>query len=189
MPALLTAVLLCGCGRTGNSSEDVRAHFGELRGFSAHVKILSETDEFTMAFEQDYAYNKEDADVFTITAPESVAGLSGRVAGENEAGLTLQYDGLTLDDARPFRPGMTPADAVWSVITALRDAEPVETYRESVKGTALTALRYESADETGKIEKLVWLREDDMQPVCAEFYADGTRELRLQFTSYQENGG
>ena len=72
-----------------------------------------------MAFELDYAYNKEDVDVFTITAPESVSGVSGRIAGDSEATLALQYDDLVLDDARPVRPGMTPADAVFGVVCAL----------------------------------------------------------------------
>ena len=45
-----------------------------------------------MAFELDYAYNKEDVDVFTITGPESVSGVSGRIAGDSEATLALQYD-------------------------------------------------------------------------------------------------
>ena len=127
-----------------------------------------------MAFELDYAYNKEDVDVFTITAPESVSGVSGRIAGDSEATLALQYDDLVLDDARPVRPGMTPADESW---------------RESADGTALTVLHYRSeiGDET--IEKLVWLREDNMQPVYSELFADGTRELSIRFTSYQENGG
>ena len=135
-----------------------------------------------MAFELDYAYNKEDVDVFTITGPESVSGVSGRIAGDSEATLALQYDDLVLDDARPVRPGMTPADAVFGVVAD-------ESWRESADGTALTVLHYrsESGDET--IEKLVWLREDNMQPVYAELFADGTRELSIRFTSYQENGG
>ena len=117
-----------------------------------------------------YAYNKEDVDVFTITAPESVSGVSGRIAGDSEATLALQYDDLVLDDARPVRPGMTPADESW---------------RESADGTALTVLHYrsESGDET--IEKLVWLREDNMQPVYAELYADGARVLTIQVESCQ----
>ena len=136
-----------------------------------------------------YAYNKEDVDVFTITAPESVSGVSGRIAGDSEATLALQYDDLVLDDARPVRPGMTPADAVFGVVCALRDTPADESWRESADGTALTVLHYrsESGDET--IEKLVWLREDNMQPVYAELFADGTRELSIRFTSYQENGG
>ena len=107
-----------------------------------------------MAFELDYAYNKEDVDVFTITAPESVSGVSGRIAGDSEATLALQYDDLVLDDARPVRPGMTPADAVFGVVCALRDTPADESWRESADGTALTVLHYrsESGDET--IEKL-----------------------------------
>ena len=72
---------------------------------------------------------------------------------------------------------------------ALRDTPADESWRESADGTALTVLHYrsESGDET--IEKLVWLREDNMQPVYAELFADGTRELSIRFTSYQENGG
>ena len=52
---LLLTALLCGCGTDENSGEDVRAHYENVSGFSAHVKILSETDDFTMAFELDYA--------------------------------------------------------------------------------------------------------------------------------------
>ena len=132
-----------------------------------------------------YAYNKEDVDVFTITGPESVSGVSGRIAGDSEATLALQYDDLVLDDARPVRPGMTPADAVFGVVCALRDTLADESWRESADGTALTVLHYrsESGDET--IEKLVWLREDNMQPVYAELYADGARVLTIQVESCQ----
>ena len=48
-------------------------------------------------------------------------------------------------------------------------------------------LRYENADDS--VEKQVWLRQSDLQPVYAELFADGTRELSIRFTSYQENGG
>ena len=155
-----------------------------------------------MAFELDYAYNKEDVDVFTITGPESVSGVSGRIAGDSEATLALQYDDLVLDDARPVRPGMTPADAVFGVVCALRDTPADESWRESADGTALTVLhyrsertngesllvlRYENADDS--VEKQVWLRQSNLQPVYAELFADGTRELSIRFTSYQENGG
>lgn len=109
--------------------------------------------------------------------PSRFPGVSGRIAGDSEATLALQYDDLVLDDARPVRPGMTPADAVFGVVCALRDTPADESWRESADGTALTVLHYrsESGDET--IEKLVWLREDNMQPVYAELFADGTREL------------
>lgn len=84
---------------------------------------------------------------------------------------------------------MTPADAVFGVVCALRDTPADESWRESADGTALTVLHYRSESGEETIEKLVWLREDNMQPVYAELFADGTRELSIRFTSYQENGG
>ena len=91
-------------------------------------------------------------------------------------------DGATLESA------LTKTDDTW-----ILDSDPALPLDQSkAQGvadsvTALTALRYRSAE--GNIEKLIWLREDNMQPVCAEFYVDGTREIGIQFTSYQENGG
>ena len=73
-------VLLCGCGRSAEmSAEDVRAHFASLDSCTAHLKIISDLDESVLEFESDYVYNREDSDSFTLTAPESVAGIGGRV--------------------------------------------------------------------------------------------------------------
>lgn len=121
--------------------------------------------------------------------PSRFPGYRAGIAGDSDATLALQYDDLVLDDARPVRPGMTPADAVFGVVCALRDTPADESWRESADGTALTVLHYRSESGEETIEKLVWLREDNMQPVYAELFADGTRELSIRFTSYQENGG
>ena len=60
-------------------------------------------------------------------------------------------------------------------------------WSEHTNGESLLVLRYEKADDS--VEKQVWLRQSDLQPVYAELFADGTRELSIRFTSYQENGG
>ena len=130
--------------------------------------------------------NKEDVDSFTITAPESLAGIGGTIAGEDSASVTLQYDGLSLDDAMPQRTGLTPADAMFCLMDDLRKGEPVQIWSETASGTELVALKYAYDSEDGKIEKQVWLIENGLQPVCAELYADGARVLTIQVTAYQE---
>ena len=95
-------VLLCGCGRSAEmSAEDVRAHFASLDNCTAHLKIISDLDESVLEFESDYVYNREDSDSFTLTAPESVAGIGGRISGEENGAFTLQYNDLQLDDIAP----------------------------------------------------------------------------------------
>ncbi|WP_346704435.1 hypothetical protein [uncultured Agathobaculum sp.] len=183
----LLLVLLSGCG--GSAASDgsaVRTHFEELGGFEAHLKILSDLEQSVLEYEVDFVYNKEDNDTFTITAPESLAGIGGTIAGTDSASFVLQYDGLELDDAMPQRTGLTPADALFCLLDDLRRAEPAQVWTESTGGVDLLVLRYQQDGDDGKVEKQVWLTEQGYQLVCAELYADGERVLQIQVTSYRE---
>lgn len=164
----------------------MRAHFAEVNGFAAHVKILSDLEQSVLEYEIDYVYNREDSDTFSITAPESLAGIGGTIAGTDSARFSLQYDDMQLDDAMPGRTGLTPADALFCLLADLRTGEPVQQWTEEVAGQTLLVLRYEGEDGDGKIAKQVWLSGDGRQPVCAELYADGKCVLTIQVMSYEE---
>ena len=181
---MLLLALLCGCGRPAAGGEDVRTHFETLNGFEADVKILSDLGESTLEYTVHYQYNKEDVDSFSITAPESLSGIGGTIAGEESGAFSLQYDGLSLDDAMPQRTGLTPADGLFCLLCDLRTAEPQQQWTETVSGEKMVVLRY--AQETGQIEKQVWLTRDGLRPVCAELYADGERVLTLTLSGYRE---
>ena len=132
------------------------------------------------------AADMDDIARYHITAPESLAGIGGTIAGEDSASVTLQYDGLSLDDAMPQRTGLTPADAMFCLLDDLRKGEPVQIWSETASGTELVALKYAYDSEDGKIEKQVWLTEQGYQLACAELYADGERVLQIQVASYRE---
>lgn len=54
----LLLVLLSGCdGSTAADGSAVRAHFEELGGFEAHLKILSDLEQSVLEYEVDYVYN------------------------------------------------------------------------------------------------------------------------------------
>ena len=53
---MLLAVLSC-CGSTAADGSSVRAHFEELAGFEAHLKILSDLEQSVLEYEEDYVYN------------------------------------------------------------------------------------------------------------------------------------
>lgn len=182
----LAVCMLAGCGRTKPDGEGVRAHFSGIEGFEAHVKMTADLGESVQEYEVDYVYSRQDNDLFTITAPESLAGISGAIAGTESARFSLQYDNMQLDDAMPQRVGLTPADGLYCLLADLRGAEPAQQWTESVSGQSLLVLRYESEDDTGGIERQVWLTADGCRPVCAEIYADGQCVLTLQMTEYKE---
>lgn len=180
-------LLLCslsGCKNSAPDSESIRTHFRELTGCETHVKILSDLDETVLEYEMDYTYQKDQNDSFTITAPASLKGIGGTIAGQGDDGFSLQYDGMELDDAMPLRTGFTPADCLFWLLADLRENEPVQQWSETVSGQPLLVLRYESEDKAGPTAKQIWLTAD-LQPVCAELYTDGKRLLAVQIMSYR----
>ena len=132
---------LSGCGSAPADGQAVREHFETLAGFEAELKILSDLGQSVLEYQVDYVYNREDNDTFTITAPESLAGIGGTIAGTDNASFTLQYDGLALDDAMPQRTGLTPADALFCLMNDLRTAEPVPLWTERSDGASLLVPR------------------------------------------------
>ena len=105
-----------------------------LDSCTAHLKIISDLDESVLEFESDYVYNREDSDSFTLTAPESVAGIGGRISGEENGAFTLQYNDLQLDDIAPRHTGLTPADAWFCLLNDLRYAVPAQVWSERTNG-------------------------------------------------------
>ena len=174
-----------GCGGTAGA-ESVHAHFEALDAAEAQIELMSDLGDSVLEYQMDYVYDREGNDQFAITAPESLAGIGGTIAGTDSAQFTLQYDGLSLDDAMPQRTGLTPADGLFCLLNDLRTAQPVQIWSESASGTDFLVLRYEGEDEDGTVEKQVWLTEQGMQPAYAELYADGSRVLTIRVTAWQE---
>lgn len=158
-------------------------HFAALDSCTAHLKIISDLDESVLEFESDYVYNREDSDSFVLTAPESVADIGGRISGEENGAFTLQYNDLQLDDIAPRSTGMTPADGWFCLLNDLRYHTPAQIWSEHTNGENLLVLRYENAEDD--TAKQVWLRQSDLQPVCAELYEDGRLVLTIQVESCQ----
>lgn len=187
---MLLLAVLTGCGGAKADAAAVRAHYEALDGFTAQLAITAAQDDLVQEYQMEYTYSRSEPDRFTITAPESIAGIGGTIAGTDNAQFSLQYDGMQLDDAMPQRTGLTPADSLFCLLNDLRTGEPAQMWTESADGSALLVLRYTGEDADGTMEKQVWLTEDTLQPVYAELYADGSRVLTLRLTGWQtENNG
>ena len=181
--------MLCmavGCGRdVPPAGETVRAHFDGLAAAEMQVKILSDFGESALEYQVDYEYNKEDNDLLTITAPESIAGVQVEISGEHADAFTLRYAEAELMFGGDNIPGLTPADAIADLLYDLRTGEPTEVSTEPVEDITAVRLHYETADQSPAIAKTVWIDPDTMAPVCAELYCDGDKQLTLYFEQFQ----
>ena len=161
----------------------MRAYYEGLQSAQTHAKILSDFGDSALEYEVDYEYNKEDNDLLTITAPESIAGVQVEISGEHADAFTLRYAELMFGGDNI--PGLTPADAIADLLYDLRTGEPTEVSTEPVEDITAVRLHYETADQTPAIAKTVWINPDTMAPVCAELYCDGDKQLTLYFEQFQ----
>lgn len=178
--------LLTGCGSSAPpAGETVRAYYDGLQSAQTHAKILSDFGDSALEYEVDYEYNKEDNDLLTITAPESIAGVQVEISGEHADAFTLRYAEAELMFGGGNIPGLTPADAIADLLYDLRTGEPTEASTEPVEDITAVRLHYETADQSPAIAKTVWIDPDTMAPVCAELYCDGDKQLTLYFEQFQ----
>lgn len=183
--AVFGLILCGGCSKAVSDDVDVRNYWSTVETKQADLKISTNLGDTALEYQLEYVYNGNDSDNFTITYPESLAGISGKVSGNGADGLTLQYADTILDDMMPVRSGMTPADAFSAIVCCLRDDAPTETWTETVSEQTLLVMRYEDADAIGSIARQVWLTADGTQIVYAEVYDDTECLLTITVTGYQ----
>ena len=117
----MIALLLAGCGRLEVSEAEqlaleIRGEYLELERCSASLEITADYGQRVYQFEMDAQVQGEDA-VLTLTAPETVAGLTARWAGE--AG-TLEYDGVAVETGSLDPEGLEPVSAFPVLLEAAR---------------------------------------------------------------------
>lgn len=161
---------------------EVRNYWSTVDTMQENLKITSNLGDSVLEYGLQYEYSGQAGDSFTITAPESLAGISGRVSGSEADGLTLQYADTILEDMMPVRSGMTPADAFGAIVRCLREDAPAEHWTETVSDQTLLVLRYEDTDADGAVARQIWLSADGTQIVYAEVYADTECLLTIAVT-------
>ena len=108
----MIALLLAGCGRLEVSEAEqlaleIRGEYLELERCSASLEITADYGQRVYQFGMEAQVQGEDA-ALTLTAPETVAGLTARWAGE--AG-TLEYDGVAVETGSLDPEGLDPVSA------------------------------------------------------------------------------
>ena len=117
----MIALLLAGCGRLEVSEAEqlaleIRGEYLELERCSASLEITADYGQRVYQFGMEAQVQGEDA-ALTLTAPETVAGLTARWAGE--AG-TLEYDGVAVETGSLDPEGLDPVSAFPVLLEAAR---------------------------------------------------------------------
>ena len=175
---LLAVFLMTGC--TGKNEELERAM--TLRA-QMIAKIVSFDAEITADYgDQSYCFtlncrvDTEGTLTFSVTSPESIAGISGTVAG---SGGKLTFDTTALAFELMADGQITPVSAPWVLIKTLRGG-----YLTScgMEGERLRVSIDDSYEEDA-LHLEIWLDENNV-PTDAEIYWQGRRLLTVAVRNF-----
>ena len=178
---MMTRLLLSGCGG-GNEVEDlalaIRDELTAAQVLTAQASVTADYGQRVYGFELTMEAGPEET-ILTLTAPETVAGITARLRGEEN---TLEYDGLSVETGPLDEDGLTPVSALPALL-------------EAAEGGYLTActleedgsvLRVDCGDPEGTpgtgVETTLWFDAASHALTRGEITVDGFRAISCEFS-------
>lgn len=185
---LMTTLLLAGCGRRGgNEGEElaltIRGEYLAMDGCSARAAVTADYGQRVYRYEMAVAVSGGET-LLTLSAPETVAGLTARVSGEENL---LEFDGLSVETGPLDGDGLTPVSAVPALLEAARSGYITACALEEDG----TVLRVDCGDPAGSpgtgTETTLWFDAATHALTRGEISTDGFRVILCEFSEFTGN--
>lgn len=178
LPSLLISfILLCGCaGPETDPGLALRSRILE-KGCCFDAEITADYGDSLSVFSVACEADSQGKTTFTVTAPESIAGISGTLSAgtgkllfeDRAVAFPLLADGL-----------LTPAAAPWIFVRTLRSGNLIAAGREEDQ----TRLSIDDSFREDALRLDIWLDQAD-DPVRADICYAGQRYLSMNLTNFR----
>lgn len=184
-PLMISLLLLAACGGEGEKSGEERAiqlqsEFAAMTACSGRVRLEADYGERVFECVLDVTYDQVTGGVMTLVEPELVKGVSARVSPD---GLSLSYQGFSLDTGDVTGDGLSPVEALPRLYRAVT--------RDYVAGATLSeellSVTYRDAEQApgAGLEAVVTFDLQTHAPLTGELFWDGSRVILAQMTDFQ----
>ncbi|MDO5546792.1 MAG: hypothetical protein Q4F81_13420 [Eubacteriales bacterium] len=180
LPLLLAVVLMTGCSQTPKEVEralSLRSKLLQANSCTFDAEITADYGETLHVFRMNCTADPQGGVTFQVTAPESIAGITGQVSKQGGA-LTFDDTALYFDLLADEQ--LSPVSAPWVLIKALRGGFITSAGMEDDE------LRFSVNDsyEDDALNLDVWLDSGDI-PQRADICYAGKRILSLKLENVQ----
>ena len=175
---LLLVLGLCGC--SGDSKElergiSLRTRLLKASGISFDADVTADYGNRLHQFSMNCQSDNEGNVVFTVKAPKSIEGITGRITQDGGA---LTFDDVALYFELLTDDQLSPVSAPWILVKTLRNGY-LRSAGQDEEGIRLTI---DDSYDDGALMLDIWLNEQDL-PKRAEILYDGRRILTLQINN------
>jgi len=177
MLACFCAVLvLTGCaasdGGEMNRALALRGKLLKAGSWSFQAEITGDFGEKTVSFSMDCTADDKGNVAFTVTAPESISGVTGEISAQ---GGKLTFDGTALDFGLLADGRLSPVSGAWVLVSALRGGSIIGVGEQD--GRLVLNINDSYADDALSLD--VTLDENDL-PASAEVFCQGKGILSMK---------
>lgn len=185
---LMTTLLLAGCGKAGgNEAEElalaIRGEYLAMDECALQASVTADYGQRVYQYEMAAAVSGEET-ILTLSAPETVAGLTARITGEDSL---LEFDGVSVETGTLDSQGLTPVSALPALLEAARSGYITACTLE--EDGAL--LRVDCGDPAGLpgtgTETVLWFDASTHALQKGEISVDGFRAILCECSSFTAN--
>lgn len=182
---LMTTLLLTGCGKTGVSEAEelaltIRGEYLVTDSCAVQAAITADYGQRVYQYGLAAAVNGEET-ILTLSAPETVAGLTARLTGEENL---LEFDGMSVETGPLDENGLTPVSALPALLEAARSGYITACALEEDG----TLLRVDCGDPAGSpgsgTEMVLWFDVATHALTRGEISVDGFRVILCEFSDF-----
>ena len=181
----LMMTLLTGCGKTAVSEAEelaltIRGEYLAMDSCAVRASVTADYGQRVYQYEMAAAVNGEET-ILTLSAPETVAGLTARTAGTDSR---LEFDGVSVETGPLDDSGLTPVSALPALLEAARSGYIVTCALEE-DGALLRVDCGDPASSPGSgTETVLWFDASTHALVKGEVSVDGFRAILCEFLEF-----
>ncbi len=178
-----SALLLTGCTGGGSSArsklEAAQSVYRTMSGCTAQAEITADYGQRVYGYTVDLTV-QGGSGVMTVKEPENLAGT---VLTWSDGETKLAFDGTELDTGALSDSGLSPADAMPTILTACQGGEIVDCCMEEQAGAQVLHSTLDlDGDQGGQIQ--CWFQPDSYGLLRAELSQDGVTVVTMQFSDF-----
>ncbi len=182
---LMTTLLLTGCGKAGGSGAEelaltIRGEYLAMEHCALQAAVTADYGQRVYQYEMAAAVTGQET-VLTLSAPETVAGLTARITGEDSR---LEFDGVCVETGPLDGNGLTPVSALPALLEAARSGYMTACALEEDGAV----LRVDCGDPSGSpgtgSETVLWFDAATHALVKGEISVDGFRAILCEFSNF-----
>lgn len=171
--------VLSGCAKDNKELERgmaLRSSVLKAEACSFRADITADYGDKIQQFSMDCQADRDGTLVFCVSAPETIAGITGRI---DEEGGALTFDDVALHFYLLADETLSPVSAPWVLMKTLRSGYLTTA---GMDGERLQLTIHDSYEEDA-LQVDIWLNEEDL-PVAADILHEGRRILSLDIKDF-----